>query len=203
MKLTPKRDIITMYRKMINQTELLRDAFSKFRDKENDVKDWHRKFHKGQFTNSRGKGRWAAMMTMQTAMAESCGQYGLANQDKIHITFEAFVVWGLKRSDTRLVMAIMNMLNYMGEFWTLVNEIPFEKVPKKIVSEWDILFMQELRVTIAADAAKGDAGGDVSGRAHPTASNRCGVSSSSDGPAKTHKRDARKGDGGGDVQARG
>jgi hypothetical protein len=147
-------DIIQMYRQMTNQTELLRDAFSTFRDNEN-VKRWHWAFHEDPALNNRGKGQWCAMMTMQAAMEESCQMYGLSNQDTTHIHFEGFLAWAVTRHNHHLVKAVNNMINFMEQFHALTISIPFESVPRRIKSEWDIKYMQELRATILDELQDG------------------------------------------------
>ena len=127
---------------------MLKDAFSTFREQEN-VKAWHWAWHSDTTLDRRGEGQFCAMMTMQAVMEDSCLRYGLANQDKVHQNFEGFLAWLVKgQCNDEWKMAASNMINFMEALSLLVNSIPYESVPKKIRSVWDIKFMQEVRVTI-------------------------------------------------------
>ena len=135
-------DLLTVYRVMKEDTKVLDEAFSQFKNNEN-VRDWHTVFH--ELYERDGQGQWIAMKAMQAGLSESVRHWGLGNQAKMHENMEGFIAWSLSPEQRNLEWrwAAKNVLCFMQGLGKMMETgLPWDMFTD-INDEWDILRMQE------------------------------------------------------------
>lgn len=142
-------DVINMYRIMMEDEAVLRDAYEEFKttqEGKEKLRHWHREFHTHH--DRQGQGQYIAMVAMKACLKASVTQWSLSNQNTMHENMEGFVAWSLSQGNQLLKLAIRNVLNFMEEMGKMLNVLPWGDFEGEINGEWDIRRMQEKIVTI-------------------------------------------------------